>query len=119
MDGKEEDAPASPPKIEGVERELFGTWATILRNVGGLFAVIVVGLMALFNCYTTYVSVSYNKEWPSETSVFMMVVGPVICAWAWMSVNKVITTIFTGVGDVTRLREKVAGMIAPEKKDNE
>lgn len=100
-----------------LERELFGKWTVALRNIGGIFAVVVVCLMGLFNSYTIYLSVTANKVWPSETSMFIMVVGPVVASWSWMSVNKILQTILGGEGGFTKLRERAAKIIAPTKSD--
>lgn len=102
----------------GLERELFGKWTVALRNLAGIFAVVVVCVMGLFNCYTTYISVSDHQIWPTETSVFIMVVGPVVCSWSWMNASKTISTILGGAGTLTKIRERAAKIIAPDVKDN-
>lgn len=102
-----------------VERGIFGDKSVRLRNIGGLFAVIVVCLTALANSYTIFLSVTNSNLWPSETSMFIMMVGPIVCSWSWLSVNKTLQTLFTGVDNVTKFRSKVADIIAPTKKDND
>lgn len=100
----------------GIERELFGKWTVWLRNIGGLLAVIVVCAMGIFNSYTIFISVKDHQTWPSETSMFIMVVGPVICSWSWMSVNKTLQTIFSGGDSFTKVRTKLADVISPKPK---
>ncbi len=72
--------------------------------------------MGVFNSYTIHVSVSQHDIWPSEMSMFIMVVGPVVVSWQFMNVSKTLTTIFQGAGDLTKFRERVAGFIAPSNK---
>lgn len=108
--------PALPPV--GMEREILGKWTVFLRNFGGIVAVLVVSFMGVFNSYTIHVSVSEHNIWPSEMSMFIMVVGPVLCSWQFMNVSKTLTTIFQGAGDLTKFRERVAGIIAPNKDDS-
>lgn len=108
--------PVHPPV--GMEREILGKWTVFLRNFGGIIAVLVVSFMGVFNSYTIHVSVSEHNIWPSEMSMFIMVVGPVLCSWQFMNVSKTLTTIFQGAGDLTKFRERVAGFIAPSNKDD-
>lgn len=102
----------------GIEREVLGKWTVFLRNFGGIVAVLVVSFMGVFNSYTIHVSVSQHSTWPSEMSMFIMVVGPVVVSWQFMNVSKTLTTIFQGAGDLTKFRERVAGFIAPGSKDD-
>lgn len=102
----------------GMEREILGKWTVFLRNFGGIVAVLVVSFMGVFNSYTIHISVSEHNLWPSEMSMFIMVVGPVLCSWQFMNVSKTLTTIFQGAGDLTKFRERVAGFIAPSNKDD-
>ena len=104
--------PLTPPV--GIEREVLGKWTVFLRNFGGIVAVLVVSFMGVFNSYTIHISVSEHNIWPSEMSMFIMVVGPVLCSWQFMNVSKTLTTIFQGAGDFTRLRERAASIIAPK-----
>lgn len=98
----------------GLEREVLGKWTVFLRNLGGIIAVVVVCGMGLANCYTTFVSVADHQVWPSETSVFIMVVGPVVCAWTFMNSSKTISTIMQIKGVGTKLRNRAAVMLATE-----
>lgn len=100
-------------KQEEVQKEVFGAHSVRWRNIGGLFAVFTVCITALVNSLVIYLSVRDNKVWPSETSMFIMLVGPVIIAWGWSSVNGTLKTIFTGTSNLTMIRSKVASIIAP------
>jgi len=111
----DDDSTVAPPPPVGIEREMLGKWTINLRNLGGIVAVLVVSFMGVFNSYTIHVSVSEHNIWPSEMSMFIMVVGPVLCSWQFMNVSKTLSTIFQGAGDFTRLRERAARIIAPDK----
>lgn len=100
----------------GLEREVLGKWTVFLRNMGGILSVIVVCFTAIFNSYTIYISVADNGKWPSETSMFIMMVGPILCAWAFMNVNKTISTIMQSRGAMaSRLRNKLASAISTDQ----
>lgn len=101
-----------PPK--GIEREVLGKWTVFLRNLGGILSVMAVCCTALFNSYTIYISVTDKGEWPSETSMFIMMVGPILCAWAFMNVNKTISTIMQFKPLASRIRNRLATAIATE-----
>lgn len=96
-----------------LERNVYGDQSVKLRNMGGLLAVITVCLTALINSYTIYFSVTTNSSWPSETSMFIMMVGPIIAGWSWMAVNKTLQTILSGEGGFSKIRGKIADAIAP------
>lgn len=98
----------------GLERELFGKWTVFLRNLGGIIAVLVVCGMGIFNSYTIFISVSEHRVWPSETSMFIMVVGPVICSWTFMNSSKTIQTIMQIKGVSGKVRNRLAGVLATE-----
>lgn len=114
----EDDGSVPHPPPVGIEREVLGKWTVNLRNIGGIVAVLVVSIMGVFNSYTIHISVSEHSVWPSEMSMFIMVVGPVVVSWQFMNVSKTLNTIFKGAGDFTKLRERAARMIAPTPKDD-
>lgn len=103
---------------QGLERNLFGKWTIRLRNLGGIVATLTVCAMAVLNGYTTHVSVSGGFGWPSDTKMFIMNVGPIVVAWAFMNVNKTISTIMQFKGVAERLRSKAADVIRPTPKDD-
>lgn len=114
------DVAADPgtPSEGGLEREVLGKWTVFLRNIGGILAVLIVCAMGLFNSYTVFISVTQHKIWPSEMSMFIMVVGPVICSWSWMNVSKIVNTVLGGAGNITKIRGRVAAIIAPPQQNN-
>jgi len=107
------DYDLSPSPEGGLEREVLGKWTVLLRNFGGIVAVLVVCAMGVFNSYTVFISVTQHQVWPSETSMFIMVVGPVICSWSWMNVSKIVNTVLGGAADLAKIRTRVAKIIAP------
>ena len=56
-----------PPHDDGIERNLFGKWTIRLRNLGGILATITLCVTAIFNCYTTHISVAAGHGFPSIT----------------------------------------------------
>lgn len=115
-DDRDDNIPASPNEME---RDIFGRWSIILRNVGGMMAIFTMCITSILNSYTTHMSVANNAVWPSEITLLITNIGLVVCAWTWLSSQKILKTIFEGGGAVNKLREKAANMIAPTRKDDE
>lgn len=111
-----EETALNPPGSE-IERELFGKWTIILRNLGGMLAIITMCVTSVLNGYTTHLSVSVKGEWPSEITMFITNIGLVVVAWTWVNANKTISTIMQGSDLTHRLRNRLADAISTDKKD--
>jgi hypothetical protein len=102
---------------KGIERALYGKWTLALRNLCGVFTVITVCVVAGFNAWTTNKSVSLGYGWPSDWVIITVNVGPIICAWAFLSASKVLTAILKtgddGESISTRLRRRIAKVVDP------
>jgi hypothetical protein len=110
------DPPSVDPVSGGIERELFGMWTILLRNVGGFTAVITACVIAVFNAFTTYQSVKSGGQWPSEMSLFITNIGPVIVGWTFMNSSKTISTIMQVKGVTDRLRNSLSTALATKDK---
>jgi hypothetical protein len=100
----------------GIEREVFGMWSVLLRNAGGITAAMTTCIIALVNAYTTYMSVTGGTGWPSETTMFIANIGPIVVAWTFMNSSKTISTIMQVRGVQDRLKNAMSGFIAnPEQ----
>ena len=108
----------TPVQVQGeIERELFGKWTIMLRNIGGILAIITMCVTSILNGYTTHLSVSDKGIWPSETTIFITNIGLVIVAWTWVNANKTIATIFQATDLTDRWRNRVANVISTDKKE--
>lgn len=103
-------------KNNELETAVYGKNSIRFRNAAGFLAVLTTCICAVFNAYTVHISVAQNGVWGSAWIIGIMNVGPIICAFAYLSVNKTITTILTGVSNLTHVREKIANVIAPKQK---
>lgn len=101
----------------GIEREVFGMWSVMLRNAGGITAALTTCIIALVNAYTTYMSVTGGNGWPSETTLFITNIGPIVVAWTFMNSSKTISTIMQVRGVQDRLKNAMSGFVAnPEDR---
>lgn len=106
------------PPPGGIEREVFGKWSVALRNIFGAIAVWTLCLAALANAWTTNVSVTKHGEWPSEISMIVMNVGPIVVAWTWMNANKILSTLMELAPIGNKIRDRVAKAIAPKPPED-
>lgn len=101
---------------ESVEEEMFGCWTIRLRNAGGIIAALTTCVIAIFNAFTTHHSVTNGQGWPSETTMLIVNVGPILIAWSYMKANKMIETILGEGGLGERVRSVIAEMVRPKTK---
>lgn len=99
---------------ECVEEELFGNWTIRLRNAGGILAAVTTCIIAIFNAFTTHVSVTNGNGWPSETTMLIVNIGPILIAWSYMKANKMIETILEVGGIGERIRSAVVELVTPK-----
>lgn len=118
--GQEEEVVIPPVVVEappgGIEREVFGKWSVALRNIFGAVAVWTLCLAALANAWTTNVSVTQHGQWPSEISMIVMNVGPIVVAFTWINASKILSTILGHDGVTTKIRSRLAQIISPDDK---
>lgn len=107
------DVPSANPG--GIEREVFGKWTVILRNVTGALAVITTCVVAIMNSWSVNHSVTAGSGWPEMLIMLVMNVGPVIVAWTWINANKTLSTLLEGTSLTTKVRGKMADIIAPKE----
>lgn len=86
-----------------------------MRNAFGALTVWTLCLSALANAWTTNLSVKEHGQWPSEISMIIMNVGPIIVAWTWMNANKTISTLMELMPLGNRIRSRMASAIAPKE----
>lgn len=101
----------------GIEREVFGMWSVMLRNAGGIAAAMTTCIIALVNAYTTFMSVNSGHGWPSETTMFIANIGPIVVAWTFMNSSKTISTIMQVRGVQDRLKNAMSGFISNPDED--
>jgi hypothetical protein len=89
----------------------------MLRNAGGIAAAMTTCIIALVNAYTTFMSVNSGHGWPSETTMFIANIGPIVVAWTFMNSSKTISTIMQVRGVQDRLKSAMSGFIANPDQD--
>lgn len=105
---------AAPPG--GLEREVFGKWTVMLRNLVGTLSVATLCFVAILNAYTIHLSVSNGKDWPDNTALLIIYIGNVIIAWTWINANKTLETLLSSTSLSDKIRGRVAGFIEPKDK---
>ena len=97
-----------------IEGEVLGSWTIRLRNLGGIVAAITTCVVAILNGVTTHMSVTAGHEWPSDLTMLIVNIGPIIIGWSYMQTNKTISAILGSETSATRIRRKMADVIAPK-----
>lgn len=110
-----QDPVASPPG--GLEREVFGKWTVLLRNLVGTLAVVTLCVISALNAYTIHLSVSDGKPWPNDITMFIMYVGNIIVAWSFVNTNKTLETLLSATSLSDKIRGRVAGFIEPKDRN--
>lgn len=110
------DTSPVPPHVGGIERELFGKWTIMLRNIGGIVTIFTMCITSILNSYTTHLSVADKGIWPTELTLVITNIGLVVVAWTWVNANKTISTIMAGTDLTDRLRNRLADVISTDKK---
>lgn len=99
----------------GFEYGVFGKWTVRLRNLGGVIAVFTVCINSLLYSWAIHEAVPKGGEWPDRTSLFIIMCGPIICAWAWLDVGKILRILTQSKPVAERLRQKaVSALLRPE-----
>jgi len=106
------DVPSTNPG--GIEREVFGKLTVLLRNITGAIAVLTSCVVCVLNAVSVNHSVVAGQGWPDMWIMFIVMVGPVIVGWTWINANKTLATLLEGTSLTTKIRGKMADIVAPK-----
>lgn len=95
-----------------VERELVGPTTVILRAIAGAFSTHVICFCSLLFTWTIHDSMIAGKALPSNSELFMVVVGPIVTSWNFVRASATLSTVMQGTSAITKWRNKLAGMLA-------
>lgn len=95
-----------------VERELVGPTTVILRAVAGAFSTHVICFCSLLFTWTIHDSMIAGKALPSNSELFMVVVGPIVTSWNFVRASATLSTVMQSTSAITKWRNKLAGMLA-------
>lgn len=99
------------PVKAGLETEVFGTWSVRLRNFCGVLSVATCTVIANVGMWTVYESVMKGYGWPDKTTMFLIVVGPILVNWTYMNADKTIRTIISAGRNTGKLKEKITSLV--------
>lgn len=99
---------------KSLDHNVFGKTTVILRNFCGTIACITICIDAVINAYTVYVGVSSGAGYPGMGEMIMMNSGPIIIAWSFMNVNKIMQTLMKFKTVADELREKAVNVLSKD-----
>jgi uncharacterized protein YaaW (UPF0174 family) len=103
-------------KDVAIEREITGPTTVILRAIAGATSTHVICGCSLLFTWTIHDSMILGKSLPGNIQLFMVVVGPVITSWSFVSANATLSAVMSGASVIHKWRVKVSSVIAPDRK---
>lgn len=96
---------------------VLGKWGTRFRTLCGIIAVLTTCWVSYSGMSSIVASVNAGKGWPSDMTVFLITFGPVAIAWQYMSVNKLLSLLFSS-NDPTavNIKDRLRGFLDPNAK---
>lgn len=101
------------------EEVVLGTWSNRLRVLSGLIAVGTTCLVSYIGIDTVMESVKAGKGWPSDWTMLMITVPPTAIAWQYMSVNKLLSLVFSANSpEAIQLKDRLRGFLDPKVEED-
>lgn len=104
--------------MDNAEGMVLGKWGTRFRTFCGILAVLTTcwvsyqGITAIVN------SVNAGKGWPSEMAIFLIVCGPIAIAWQYMSVNRLLSLLFSSDAPAAvTVKDRLRAFLDPKTSD--
>ncbi|AEV89575.1 hypothetical protein OBP_138 [Pseudomonas phage OBP] len=95
-----------------VEREIVGPTTVILRAIAGAFSTHIICFCSLLFTWTIHDAMISGKHLPSNTELFMVVVGPIVTSWNFVRASATLSTVMQGTSAISKWRNKLSGWIA-------
>lgn len=95
-----------------VEREIVGPTTVILRAIAGAFSTHIICFCSLLFTWTIHEAMVGGKALPSNSELFMVVVGPIVTSWNFVRASATLSTVMQGTSAISKWRNKLAGMLA-------
>ncbi|UVD32126.1 hypothetical protein [Vibrio phage phiKT1028] len=103
--------------IPSTEDIVLGKWGTRFRTLCGIIAVFTTCWVSYSGMSSIVASVESGKGWPSDMTVFLIVFGPVAIAWQYMSVNKLLSLLFSSNDpNAVNIKDRLRGFLDPNNK---
>lgn len=103
--------------IQSTEGIVLGKWGTRFRTLCGIIAVLTTCWVSYSGMGSIVESVKAGKGWPSDMTVFLITFGPIAIAWQYMSVNKLLSLLFSSNDpNAVNLKDRLRGFLEPNAK---
>ncbi|UPT53899.1 hypothetical protein [Vibrio phage phiKT1019] len=100
--------------LDTAEGVVLGKWGTRIRTFCGIVAVLTTCWVSYSGMSSIVASVNAGKGWPSDMTIFLFVFGPVAIAWQYMSVNKLLSLLFSSDNqNAVNIKDRIRGFVDP------
>lgn len=100
--------------LDTAEGVVLGKWGTRIRTFCGIVAVLTTCWVSYSGMSSIVASVNAGKGWPSDMTIFLFVFGPVAIAWQYMSVNKLLSLLFSSDSqNAVNIKDRLRGFLDP------
>lgn len=108
-------APIITEEDIAIERGVVGRLGIALRYFAGCVSTHVICACSLLFTWTIHLAYSNGGVLPSNSELFMVVVGPIVTSWNFVRATATLNTVIKGASQIDKWRGKLSGWIAPNK----
>lgn len=98
-----------------IEREITGPTTVLLRAIAGATSTHVICGCSLLFTWTIHDTMVLGRSLPGDIQLFMVVVGPIITSWNFVSANATLSAVINGASVIDRWRNKFSRLLATDK----
>ncbi len=98
-----------------IERGVVGRLGVALRYLAGCISTHVICACSLLFTWTIHSAYVNGGALPSNSELFMVVVGPIVTCWNFVRATATLSTVIQGASQFDKWRNKFAGWIATNK----
>lgn len=98
-----------------IERGIVGRLGVGMRYFAGCISTHIICWCSLVFTWTIHISYTTDGVLPSNSQLFLVVVGPIVTSWNFVRASATLSTVIQGASQLDKWRGKVAGWISPNK----
>lgn len=106
--------PVVTQKDIALEREICGTASVLMRAIAGTITTIAICVGSGIFAYTIHLGILKEVGYPDDTTIFLVVVGPIIASWNFIKVSSTLGLVIAGGNKISKLRNTLAEIIKPK-----
>ena len=108
-------APIITEEDIAIERGVVGRLGIALRYFAGCVSTHVICACSLLFTWTIHLAYANGGMLPSNSELFMVVVGPIVTSWNFVRATATLNTVIKGASQFDKWRSKLSSWIAPNR----